>query len=56
MRRLSIHFEVTFGRDEPETPDREAQLDAMVERAHPDDVSERAELDSRHPIGFRSNQ
>ena len=56
MRRLTVHLEIAFGKDEPETPDREAHLDAMVERAHPDDVSRRAELDQRRPIGFANKE
>lgn len=53
MRRLTFHVEIAFGKDEPELPpERDSQLDAYVERAHPDDVSERSELDHRRPIGF----
>ena len=53
MKRLSIHLEIAFGKDKPEQSERETQFDALVERAHPDDVSERSELDHRRPIGFR---
>lgn len=53
MRRLTFRVEIAFGKDEPEAPDRETQFDALVERAHPGDVSERSELDHRRPIGFR---
>lgn len=53
MRRLTIHVEIAFGEDEPESPpEREAQLDTYIERANPDDVSRRSELDHRRPIGF----
>jgi hypothetical protein len=51
VRRLSIHFEISFGQDEPEQGQRETQFDAMVERARLDDVSPRSEMDSRR-IGF----
>ncbi len=36
-------------------PGDAGQLDTMVERAHPDDVASRAELDSRN-IGFRHQE
>lgn len=50
MRRLTISLNVEFGRDDP--PDRETSFDAYVERADPDHVPARSELDSRTPIGF----
>ena len=49
MRFFRISIE--WGLDD-HPPERESQTDAMVERAHPDDVSQRAELDTRRPIGF----
>jgi len=42
-RWLSLTLE--WGRDPDPTPGDAGQLDAMVERAHPDDVSQRAEMD-----------
>lgn len=51
MRRLTITLDVAFGRDEDDQAG-DVALDAMVERAHPDDVPEHAELDGRRRIGF----
>jgi hypothetical protein len=51
VKRLTFHFEIAFGSDEAAEVERESQLDACIERAHPDDRSSRAELDAR-PFGF----
>ena len=37
----------------PTEPEGHFPLDASTERAHPDDVSERSELDGRRRVGFR---
>jgi hypothetical protein len=52
MRRLTLHFEIAFGHDEPEPdPEHDTQMDAYVESTGnvPD---ERAQLDARRGIGF----
>jgi hypothetical protein len=52
MRRLTVHFEIAFGQDEPEPEQpRDSQMDAYVESTGnvPDP---RATLDGRRGIGF----
>ena len=50
MRRLTIHLEIAFGKDEPEPEYREAQtIPAHIERANPDPCEQDA---ARQPIGF----
>jgi len=56
MRRLTITFELSFGHDEPE-PEPEEEHDSdltggAAERIATNEPDERAQLDSRRPIGF----
>ena len=48
-----IAFIVEPPEPEPESEQSDSQLDSQVERTHPDDVSKRAELDARRPLGFQ---
>lgn len=44
---------ISYGPEQDGPAREDSQTDAYVERAHPDDVSQRAELDARHqPLGF----
>ena len=54
MRRLTFHFEIAFGKDEPEIEWREGY--SIAERAPREDPDERSELDHRRPLGFRHKE
>lgn len=48
-----LHVDVRVGPDGRGDPSGDTSLDAMVESSGPD-PHERAELDGRRPVGFRS--
>ena len=54
--KISIRFDIDLTRGSREEEDDYVDVDEVhgtrVERANPDDVSERAELDSRRPFGL----
>lgn len=54
MKRLTVTLNFEFGQDDP--PERETTFDSYVERADPDHVPERAELDQRTRIGFTTTR
>lgn len=53
MRRLSISLDIAFGTDEPEPEQQDSDLTGgAAERIATNEPDERAQLDSRRPIGF----